>query len=89
MLRITTQRMGWLGLAEPTAAERSLGDDTAAVIAARFGDLVYGRVDIVALAGGEPALLEVELIDPNLSLCDFPEAAVTLAAAVVERLPGH
>ena len=83
------ERMGWLGLAEPTAAERSLGDDTAAVLAARFGDLVYGRVDIVALAGGEPALLEVELIDPNLSLSDFPEAATRLAAAVVERLPGN
>jgi hypothetical protein len=39
------------------------------MIAERFdGYPVYGRVDLVTGAGGAPLVLEVELIDPYLSL---------------------
>lgn len=80
------ERMTWLGLSEPSADEHTLGEAAIAVVANRFGALAYARVDVMSLATGQPALLEVELIDPHLSLRDYPPAATTLAAAVVRRL---
>ena len=80
------ERMTWLGLTEPTHAEHALGEKVLAYIADRLEVPAYGRVDLVQLPTGQPGVLEVEFIDPNLSLLDHPPASSQLAAAVASRL---
>ena len=62
------------------AVRREAGD--------RFGPLLYARVDVAAAADGEPALMELELVDPSLSLALDPQAAQRLAAAIGARAGG-
>jgi hypothetical protein len=52
----------------------------------RFGPLAYGRVDILRSDAGEPAVLELELIEPSLFLEHEPGAADALAAALQRRV---
>ncbi|WP_285776235.1 hypothetical protein [Microtetraspora sp. NBRC 13810] len=52
------------------------------VLAGIPGDLLYARVDLVRLAGGEPALMELELTEPYLYLRWAPGSADRLAAAL-------
>lgn len=80
------ERMTWLGVAAPDDAELALADAAMAVVGSRFGRLAYGRVDVLDGPTGQPMVLEVELIDANLSLTDFPEAASSLAKAAADRL---
>lgn len=47
---------------------------------------LYARVDLVSDLDGEPALIELELIEPNLYLATDPAAATRLANAVVAQL---
>lgn len=47
-------------------------------------DLLYARVDLVRLADGTPALIELELTEPYLYLHREPAAAKNLAAALRE-----
>jgi glutathione synthase/RimK-type ligase-like ATP-grasp enzyme len=47
---------------------------------------LYARVDVVAGLDGEPRLIELELIEPNLYLEPFPPAAKALAAAILQLL---
>ena len=68
------------GRADP--AERALAGRLIDDIAARFGMPVYARVDLVADPDGRPALLELEVIEPELYLAASPGAAHRLAAAV-------
>ncbi|WP_344920555.1 hypothetical protein [Streptosporangium oxazolinicum] len=58
-------------------AERVLGE---------FPEVLYARVDLVRLADGSPALIEVELTEPYLFLRYVPGAAATLARALAEAL---
>jgi glutathione synthase/RimK-type ligase-like ATP-grasp enzyme len=48
---------------------------------------LYGRVDLVSDLYGNPVLIELELIEPNLYLSTDPAAAERLADATAERLP--
>ena len=50
-----------------------------------LGPTAYARVDIVERADGEPAVLELELLDPVLFFVEAPQAAPTFAA----RPPGE
>jgi glutathione synthase/RimK-type ligase-like ATP-grasp enzyme len=45
---------------------------------------LYARVDLVAGLNGDPCLIELELIEPNLYLESFPPAAESLADAVIQ-----
>jgi len=56
------------------------------VATARFGPLLYGRVDILRSDAGEPAVLELELVEPSLFLDFAPGAADVLAAALARRV---
>ncbi|MCG5211723.1 ATP-grasp domain-containing protein [Streptosporangium soli] len=56
------------------------------VLAGVEGDLLYARVDLVRLAGGAPALIELELTEPYLYLSSSPEAPANLARALRELL---
>ena len=57
-----------------------------AYVAGRFGAPLYGRVDTALDGAGKPAVLELELVDPSLSLWASAEAAERLAAACARRL---
>ena len=69
------ERMTFLGLADPTATELAVARQIAMNLEERFGPLVYSRADLLSGYAGEPQIVEVELIDPNLSLSLFPLAA--------------
>lgn len=47
---------------------------------------LYARIDLVSDLNGNPALIELELIEPNLYLSTNRDAAKRLADAVVSRL---
>jgi hypothetical protein len=47
--------------------------------------LLYARVDMVTLADGRPAVLEVELAEPAFFLATAPGAANRFARAVLAR----
>ncbi|GAB2913320.1 RimK family alpha-L-glutamate ligase [Nonomuraea fastidiosa] len=49
-------------------------------------DLLYARVDLVRLPGGEPAVIELELTEPYLYLKLAPGAAARFAGALRELL---
>lgn len=50
--------------------------------------LLYARIDLVRLADGREAVLEVELAEPSLFLSTEPESADRFVAAVVEQVHG-
>lgn len=56
------------------------------VLAAIPQPLLYARVDLVRLPGGEPALIELELTEPYLYLHQAPGSAAGFAAALRELL---
>lgn len=69
---------------EPTAAERDLA---AAVMAAIPGPTpLYARVDVVPGPGGDPVVLELELVEPSLFVALAPSAADAFAEAVIVRI---
>jgi glutathione synthase/RimK-type ligase-like ATP-grasp enzyme len=63
---------------ELEAAERILG--------AVEEELLYARVDLVRGLGGEPELIELELIEPDLYLGYDPEEGLAFAEAVLELI---
>lgn len=75
-------------VAEPAPDVLALGHRTIAALHERCGGpLLYARVDILRDAAGEPAVLELELIEPSLFLDHVAGSADALAHAVVARLP--
>jgi hypothetical protein len=62
----------------------SVADAAVGMVGQRFGSCpTYGRVDIIAGLTGTPTVLEIELIDPYLSLDMEPQAALRLARSVL------
>jgi hypothetical protein len=55
-------------------------------VAERFGPPLYARVDVLRGDSGEPAVLELELIEPSLFLDFAPGSAEALARALVRRV---
>jgi hypothetical protein len=77
------ERMAWSGLATPSSAQFAAAEHIMVFLSNRFeGPLAYARVDLISGPDG-PLLLEVELIDPYLSLDMEPAAAARLAKALV------
>lgn len=68
------------GKADPD--ERQLAETVVAEISARFGRQVLLRVDAVRDQDGNPALLELEAIEPLLYLGEHATAAAALAEAI-------
>lgn len=68
--------------ATASAAERALGEQVLAAVAARFGQPLYARVDLVPGPDGAPLLLELEVAEPVLFLAAAPGAAERFAAAI-------
>lgn len=63
--------------------ERALAER---VLALAPGPLLYGRVDLVRDAAGQPQLMELELIEPSLFFGQQPGSADRLARAIAGRL---
>ncbi len=81
------ERMSYLGPCEPSPAEISLAERTFDVVQQRTPEpLVYGRDDLIADGRGDATVIEVELIDPHLSLTAVPRAASALAQAIVRLI---
>jgi hypothetical protein len=79
------ERMSWAGLVSPTPAQKEVAKRTLAFVAGRLGcQLPYGRVDLIPGPESDPLVLEVELIDPYLSLDLEPGAASRLATALLQ-----
>ena len=55
------------------------------VATARFGPLLYGRVDVLRNDAGDPEVLELELLEPSLFLDFAPGSAEALAEGVLRR----
>lgn len=81
------ERMIFLGLSEPTERQRQVAEAVVGVIHDRFAQpLVYARVDLIDDDLANPLVIEVELIDPNLSLGLSPAATSALADAIAARV---
>jgi glutathione synthase/RimK-type ligase-like ATP-grasp enzyme len=74
---------GTVGRAEPTAPQVRLAERTLSLL---DEPPLYARVDLVAGPDGEPCLIELELIEPNLYLVEHPPAADALAEAALLRI---
>lgn len=76
----------WGGTVEPAEAGREQVALAEQALAQLDEPPLYARVDLVTGPDGEPCLIELELIEPNLYLSTHPPAAGLLADAVVARL---
>jgi glutathione synthase/RimK-type ligase-like ATP-grasp enzyme len=66
--------------------ERELAGAVVAELERRFGAApLYARVDMLAGAGGEPVLLELEAVEPSLYFEQAPGAAERFADALLNR----
>jgi glutathione synthase/RimK-type ligase-like ATP-grasp enzyme len=74
---------GTVERADPDARDVELAERTLAHLAE---PPLYARVDLVTDLQGEPCLIELELIEPNLYLTQHPPAAAVLADAAL-KLP--
>lgn len=66
-----------------TVAELALADAVHTEVTDRFGTPLYARVDMIPGPEGEPVLLELEVIEPNLHLDLVPGAVERLAVAIL------
>ncbi len=75
-----------VGPATASAAELEFGRHAVQAAERILGPTTYARVDTVTGPDGEPALLELELLDPVLFFPQHPDAAVTFANVLRERI---
>jgi hypothetical protein len=67
-----------------TAAERGLAGRVMKELRSGFGTPLYARVDMVAGPAGEPLLIELEAVEPNLYMGTSPGASERFAESVLE-----
>jgi hypothetical protein len=81
----------WIAsVADPSERQIEAAQQTFDTVRGHLGSpLPYGRVDLVAGPDGEPLVIEVELIDPSLSLASVPPAGPRLARAISAHLAEH
>ena len=78
------ERMAWSGLTAPSRRQLQVAKLTAGFVSERYGrPPAYARVDLIDGVGGDPLVLEMELIDPYLSLDMDVAAAASLAGALL------
>jgi glutathione synthase/RimK-type ligase-like ATP-grasp enzyme len=77
----------WGGTVEPARPEPAQVRVAERALAYLDEPPLYARVDLVGDLGGNPALIELELIEPNLYLSTTSGATDALAKAVLQRLP--
>ncbi|MFI0267916.1 RimK family alpha-L-glutamate ligase [Streptomyces luteogriseus] len=67
---------------EPTAAELAVAGQALAAVPVD-AELLYARVDLVTGPDGEPCVMELELIEPNLFLALHPDSVPRVVEAVL------
>jgi hypothetical protein len=72
--------------AGPSATEAAVARAALAAVPGGGERLLDARVDLVPGPGGEPVVLELELLEPSLFLAHASGAAHRLAAAIAGRL---
>lgn len=77
--RVQPEFAGIIDAHHPAHDERAAAE---AILAAVPDSLLYARVDLVRDLGGRPALMELELVEPDLYLRFDPDAGSRFAAAV-------
>jgi hypothetical protein len=70
----------------PAADQLELGALAVGVAEGILGPTAYARVDTVRAAGGEPLLLELELLDPLLFFAQVPDKVGGLARVLADRI---
>jgi glutathione synthase/RimK-type ligase-like ATP-grasp enzyme len=83
--RVQPEYDGIIAACRPAADER---EAAARILAAVEEPLLYARIDLVRGPDGEPRLIELELIEPDLYLGYEEGAGARFAAAVLEALHG-
>jgi hypothetical protein len=73
-------------LIEPTAVQLETAREVLGIAEEILGPTTYARVDLVPLADGTPAVLELELVDPSLYLEIEPTAPDRFARVVADQL---
>jgi glutathione synthase/RimK-type ligase-like ATP-grasp enzyme len=70
---------------QPTPAELAVAERALTAVPERTGgaELLYARVDLVDGDDGNPCVMELELVEPNLFLWLHPESVPVVAEAVV------
>jgi glutathione synthase/RimK-type ligase-like ATP-grasp enzyme len=81
--RVQREYGGAFTPAEPDADQLAVAQ---AALAATPGLPLYARVDLVRDAAGQPRLMELELVEPDLYLDLAPDAGAGFAARLAERL---
>lgn len=76
----------WGGTVEPTEPKVEQVEIAEQALAHLNSAPLYARIDLVNDLDGNPALIELELIEPNLYLSTSPASAVQLADAVLTQL---
>lgn len=76
----------WGGTVEPAEPDAKQNELAEQALAHLDEPPLYARVDLVAGPDGEPCLIELELIEPNLYLSTHPPAAKLLADAISRLL---
>jgi len=76
----------WGGSVDQAEAEAEQVEVAEAALAFLDAPPLYARVDLVEDLDGNPALIELELIEPNLYLVTHPPAAEALADAALLRV---
>ncbi len=71
---------------EPAPDELAIGERVVAELTARFGELLYVRVDLLRDAEGAPVIVEVELTEPSLFLDQADDAPERFAQAIAARV---
>lgn len=77
--RVQPEYQGTITAHRPGADELAAAE---AVLGAVEEELLYARIDLVRDGGGRPALIELELIEPDLYLGYEPAAGANFAAAI-------
>jgi hypothetical protein len=70
----------------PSAPQLELGRAAVAAAETLLGPTAYARIDMVTGAGGAPAVLELELLDPRLFFVTAPDRAARFAEVIAARL---
>jgi glutathione synthase/RimK-type ligase-like ATP-grasp enzyme len=73
-----------IGATRPDVVQLATARDALAIAEKLLGPTTYARVDLVPLADGTPAVLELELLDPALFFETAPEAAARFAQVLDE-----
>lgn len=85
--RVHSDHGGTVERWDPTPKELAVAERAMAAVGR---PLLYGRVDLVPGVGGDPVVMELEVVEPELFLRFAPEAAERLADATLARLdPGN